>query len=38
MYAVMARTTAARRQTGTVAVTAVGMFAAGGGYGITPST
>ena len=38
MYAVMARSTAARRRTGTVAVTAVGMFAAGGGYGISPMT
>jgi pyruvate/2-oxoglutarate dehydrogenase complex dihydrolipoamide acyltransferase (E2) component len=38
LYAVMARSTAARRRTGTVALTAVGMFAAGGGFGITPMT
>jgi pyruvate/2-oxoglutarate dehydrogenase complex dihydrolipoamide acyltransferase (E2) component len=36
MYAVMARSVAARQRTGTVAVTAVGMFAGGGGFGITP--
>jgi pyruvate/2-oxoglutarate dehydrogenase complex dihydrolipoamide acyltransferase (E2) component len=38
MYAVMARSTAARQRTGTVAVTAVGMFAAGGGFGLAPMT
>ncbi len=36
MYAVMARSVAARQRTGTVAVTAVGMFAGGGGFGLTP--
>jgi hypothetical protein len=36
MYAVMARSVAARQRVGTVAVTAVGMFAGGGGFGITP--
>lgn len=36
MYAVMARSVAARRLAGTVAVTSVGMFAGGGGFGITP--
>jgi pyruvate/2-oxoglutarate dehydrogenase complex dihydrolipoamide acyltransferase (E2) component len=36
MYAVMARSIAARQRIGTVAVTAVGMFAGGGGFGITP--
>jgi pyruvate/2-oxoglutarate dehydrogenase complex dihydrolipoamide acyltransferase (E2) component len=36
MYAVMARSIAVRQRVGTVAVTAVGMFAGGGGYGITP--
>jgi pyruvate/2-oxoglutarate dehydrogenase complex dihydrolipoamide acyltransferase (E2) component len=36
MYAVMARSVAARQRFGTVAVTAVGMFAGGGGFGITP--
>jgi pyruvate/2-oxoglutarate dehydrogenase complex dihydrolipoamide acyltransferase (E2) component len=36
MYAVMARSVAVRQRVGTVAVTAVGMFADGGGYGITP--
>jgi hypothetical protein len=35
MYAVMARSVAARQHIGTVAVTAVGMFAGGGGFGIT---
>jgi pyruvate/2-oxoglutarate dehydrogenase complex dihydrolipoamide acyltransferase (E2) component len=35
MYAVMARSVAARQRIGTVAVTAVGMFAGGGGLGIT---
>lgn len=38
MYAVMARSTAARQRTGTVSVTAVGMFAAGGGFGVAPMT
>ena len=38
MYAVMARSVAARQRIGTVAVTAVGMFAGGGGFGITPMT
>jgi pyruvate/2-oxoglutarate dehydrogenase complex dihydrolipoamide acyltransferase (E2) component len=36
MYAVMARSVSARQRIGTVAVTAVGMFAGGGGFGITP--
>ncbi len=36
MYAVMARSVAIRQRVGTVAVTAVGMFADGGGHGITP--
>ena len=36
MYAVMARSVPARQRTGTVAVTAVGMFAGGGGFGVTP--
>jgi uncharacterized protein (DUF2132 family) len=35
MYAVMARSVAARQRIGTVAVTAVGTFAGGGGFGIT---
>lgn len=35
MFAVMARSVAARQRIGTVAVTAVGMFAGGGGFGIT---
>ena len=38
MYAVMARSVAVRQRVGTVAVTAVGMFADGGGFGITPMT
>ena len=38
MYAVMARSVTARQRIGTVAVTAVGMFAGGGGFGITPLT
>jgi pyruvate/2-oxoglutarate dehydrogenase complex dihydrolipoamide acyltransferase (E2) component len=38
MYAVMARSVAVRQRVGTVAVTAVGMFAGGGGFGITPMT
>ena len=36
LYAVMARSVTARQRIGTVAVTAVGMFAGGGGFGITP--
>jgi len=36
MYAVMARSVAVRQRAGTVAVTAVGMFAGGGGFGVTP--
>ena len=35
MYAVMTRSVAARQRIGTVAVTAVGMFAGGGGFGLT---
>src|SRR5690242_3764049 len=38
LYAVMARSVAARQRIGTVAVTAVGMFAGGGGFGVTPLT
>jgi pyruvate/2-oxoglutarate dehydrogenase complex dihydrolipoamide acyltransferase (E2) component len=38
MYAVMARSTRVRRRTGTVAVTAVGMFGGGGGFAVTPLT
>ncbi len=38
MYAVMARSVAARQRVGTVAVTAVGMFAGGAGFGITALT
>ena len=38
MYAVMARSVMARQRIGTVAVTAVGMFAGGGGFGITSLT
>ena len=38
MYAVMARSAAVRQHVGTVAVTAVGMFAGGGGFGLTPMT
>jgi pyruvate/2-oxoglutarate dehydrogenase complex dihydrolipoamide acyltransferase (E2) component len=38
MYAVMARSVAVRQRIGTVAVTAVGMFAGGGGFGLTPMT
>src|SRR6516162_2684503 len=38
MYGVMARSVTARQRIGTVAVTAVGMFAGGGGFGITPLT
>jgi pyruvate/2-oxoglutarate dehydrogenase complex dihydrolipoamide acyltransferase (E2) component len=36
MYAVSARSAAVRQRVGTVAVTSVGMFAGGGGFGITP--
>jgi hypothetical protein len=36
MYAVMGRSVRVRQRVGTVAVTAVGMFAGGGGYGISP--
>jgi len=36
MYGVMARSVTARQRIGTVAVTAVGMFAGGGGFGLTP--
>jgi len=35
IYAVMARSVAVRQRVGTVAVTAVGMFAGGGGFGLT---
>jgi pyruvate/2-oxoglutarate dehydrogenase complex dihydrolipoamide acyltransferase (E2) component len=38
MYAVMARSVAVRQRVGTVAVTSVGMFAGGGGFGTTPLT
>jgi len=38
MYAVMARSVAARQRIGTVAVTSVGMFAGGGGFGVTSLT
>jgi pyruvate/2-oxoglutarate dehydrogenase complex dihydrolipoamide acyltransferase (E2) component len=38
MYAVMARSVAVRQRIGTVAVTSVGMFAGGGGFGLTPMT
>ena len=38
MYAVMTRSVAVRQRVGTVAVTAVGMFAGGGGFGLTPPT
>ena len=38
MYAVMARSVMARQRIGTVAVTAVGMFAGGGGFGVTSLT
>jgi hypothetical protein len=38
LYVVMARSVAARQRIGTVAVTAVGMFADGGGFGITSLT
>jgi pyruvate/2-oxoglutarate dehydrogenase complex dihydrolipoamide acyltransferase (E2) component len=36
MYAVMSRSVAVRQRVGTVAVTAVGMFAGGSGFGLTP--
>src|SRR3954452_4810309 len=38
MYAVMARSVRAHLHTGTVQVTAVGMFAGGGGFAIAPPT
>lgn len=38
MYAAMSRSRRVRMATGTVQVTAVGMFAAGGGYAIAPPT
>jgi pyruvate/2-oxoglutarate dehydrogenase complex dihydrolipoamide acyltransferase (E2) component len=38
MCAVMARSVTARQHVGTIAVTAVGMFAGGAGFGITPLT
>jgi pyruvate/2-oxoglutarate dehydrogenase complex dihydrolipoamide acyltransferase (E2) component len=38
MYAVMGRSVRAHVRTGTVQVTAVGMFAAGGGFAIAPPT
>lgn len=38
LYAVMARSVAVRQRAGTVSVTAVGMFAHGGGFGLTPPT
>jgi pyruvate/2-oxoglutarate dehydrogenase complex dihydrolipoamide acyltransferase (E2) component len=38
MYAVMGRSMRAHLQTGTVQVTAVGMFAAGAGYALAPPT
>ena len=38
MYAVMRRSVRAHELTGTVQVTAIGMFAAGGGFAIAPST
>jgi pyruvate/2-oxoglutarate dehydrogenase complex dihydrolipoamide acyltransferase (E2) component len=37
MYAVMGRSVRARQHTGTVEVTAVGMFAGGGGFAIAPT-
>ncbi len=36
MYAVMGRSTHVRQRTGTVVLTSVGMFAAGGGFAVTP--
>jgi pyruvate/2-oxoglutarate dehydrogenase complex dihydrolipoamide acyltransferase (E2) component len=38
LYAWMGRSVRARQRVGTVAVTAVGMFAGGGGFGIAPPT
>jgi pyruvate/2-oxoglutarate dehydrogenase complex dihydrolipoamide acyltransferase (E2) component len=38
MYALLGRSTRLRQQTGTVAVTAVGMFAGGGGFALAPLT
>lgn len=38
MYAAMGRSITARLRTGTVAVTAVGMFASGSGFGLAPMT
>ena len=38
MYAVMARSVRVHQRTGTVQVTAVGMFAGGGGFAIAPPT
>lgn len=38
MYALMGRSVAARQRSGTVAVTAVGMFAGGAGFAIAPLT
>ncbi len=38
VYAVMARSIRSRQQIGTVAVTSIGMFAGGAGYGLTPLT
>jgi pyruvate/2-oxoglutarate dehydrogenase complex dihydrolipoamide acyltransferase (E2) component len=38
MYAVMSRSVVARQRIGTVAVTSVGMFAGGGGFGVTSLT
>jgi hypothetical protein len=38
MFAVMSRSRRIRRATGTVAVTAVGMFGGGGGFAIAPPT
>jgi pyruvate/2-oxoglutarate dehydrogenase complex dihydrolipoamide acyltransferase (E2) component len=38
MYALAKRSPRLRQQTGTVAVTAVGMFAGGGGFAIAPLT
>jgi hypothetical protein len=38
LYAVMDRSVRARQRVGTVAVTAVGMFAGGGGFDLAPPT
>lgn len=38
VYRVMSRSVAVRRRVGTVAVTAVGMFAGGSGFGLSPLT